>query len=276
MACYTPIQIKSPLHDNAYIYVPCGKCSGCRKDKRDAWFIRFCEEEKVSKDVRFVTLTYDENNLPQSIDEDGVIHYNVQKSDLQKFFKRMRKTNKFKYFAVSEYGPESGRPHYHLLLFAKQSRLIDFSKYWTKGFVMDLPAEKGSFKYVTKYLLKGSNVPSGSAPNFMICSKKPAIGVNYLDLNQIEYLADGKMLYHHPGGVVSSLPSYYRKKILSSGLVNSELIKQLTIETMETQEKNANLKRIYFEKYGNLNGFEWHLEQKSLHDYKQQIKINKK
>lgn len=64
----------------------------------------------------FVTLTYDEGNLPfdESVD---VAHW-------QKFARDLRyEVGKFRYLHVGEYGGKFGRPHYHALLFG-----VDFSE----------------------------------------------------------------------------------------------------------------------------------------------------
>lgn len=79
----------------------------------------------------FVTLTYNNENLPA----DG----SLDKSHLQKFFKRLRKKTRFRYFACGEYGEvcrtcgkssplckcarfikSIGRPHYHVCIFGYQ------------------------------------------------------------------------------------------------------------------------------------------------------------
>ena len=60
----------------------------------------------------FLTLTYSEENLP----EGG----NLEKEELQKFIKRLRKKIepiKIRYFGAGEYGDQKKRPHYHLCIF---------------------------------------------------------------------------------------------------------------------------------------------------------------
>lgn len=69
-------------------------------------------EAQMQPDSCFVTLTYDEQNVPQD--------YSVTKRDLQLFFKKLRKSlrgKKIRYLACGEYGDQTLRPHYHLLLF---------------------------------------------------------------------------------------------------------------------------------------------------------------
>lgn len=68
------------------------------------------------------------------------IHY-VCNRDLDLFLKRLRSyypNEKLRYYAVSEYGPTSFRPHWHLLLFSNSERfsqtvLENVSKAWSYG-----------------------------------------------------------------------------------------------------------------------------------------------
>lgn len=73
---------------------------------------RICLEASQYEDNAFVTLTYDDDHLP----EGGTL----VPRDLQLFLKRLRKSiepRKVRFFAVGEYGDETFRPHYHLGLF---------------------------------------------------------------------------------------------------------------------------------------------------------------
>ena len=47
------------------MYVPCGKCEACRNRKAFAWSKRLELEEHCWKYTAFVTLTYDDDHLPQ-------------------------------------------------------------------------------------------------------------------------------------------------------------------------------------------------------------------
>lgn len=71
----------------------------------------------------FITLTYDDDNLPSD--------RSLDKSHFQKFMKRLRKayTGTVRYYHCGEYGENFGRPHYHACLFG-----LDFEdKYpWKK------------------------------------------------------------------------------------------------------------------------------------------------
>ena len=270
MACYHPITIKNPYNEKSYMSVPCGKCAACRKKLRDEWFIRLKEEKKVNN-ARFITLTYNEENIPISIDDDSVIHYNVSKNDLQGFFKRMRKTNKFKYFAVSEYGSE-GRPHYHLILFSKKR--IDIEKYWKYGFVYDENAGDRSLKYVCKYLLKGSNVPVGSNPNFMICSKRPAIGMDYIKVNDEELDRRISEPIYKINNYNYPLPRYYRKKFYDRLDDKGKERKELLCEEMVENKVNPLWKKFLKKNPGNLDQFKNWCRIQEGKDVQQQKIIN--
>lgn len=105
------------------ISLPCGKCVGCLLSRSREWAVK-CVHESLMHDVSsFVTLTFDDVNVPSS---------GVSVRDVQLFVKRLRAFLSrpaglpagtaspragLRYFAVGEYGAEFGRPHYHLLLF---------------------------------------------------------------------------------------------------------------------------------------------------------------
>ena len=62
-----------------------------------------------------LNLTYNDDWLPE--------HGQLFKEDLQRFFKRLRKSGfKFRYVASGEYGDQTKRPHFHIALFG-----VDFS-----------------------------------------------------------------------------------------------------------------------------------------------------
>lgn len=114
MRCLKPIRLMKNIDFELYpdgLVVPCGKCLNCRIQKRTEWTLRVIHESEFWKDKMFVTLTYNDESLP----ENG----SLKKKDLQLFFKRLRKNygKKIKYFACGEYGDNTNRPHYHMVLF---------------------------------------------------------------------------------------------------------------------------------------------------------------
>lgn len=109
-----------------YWYVPCGQCYACRVNRTQQWTFRLILELTDWESACFITLTYNDDNLPAG----NGLYYR----DLQLFFKRLRKNygKKIKYYAVGEYGDNDeqinygnkdekgrwlGRPHYHAIVY---------------------------------------------------------------------------------------------------------------------------------------------------------------
>jgi len=98
--------------------IPCGHCLGCTLDRAKAWAIRCLHESKMHEQNAFITLTYDDENLPPG----GKLVY----EDFQKFIRALRKKNfnprtgdrePLGYFVTGEYGERTKRPHWHAILF---------------------------------------------------------------------------------------------------------------------------------------------------------------
>jgi hypothetical protein len=69
-------------------------------------------EAQLHENNCFITLTYNNENLPQT--------GSLVKSDFQKFLKRFRKSiapAKLRYYMAGEYGSTFGRPHFHACIF---------------------------------------------------------------------------------------------------------------------------------------------------------------
>lgn len=93
----------------------CGQCMECRLAYSREWAIRISHEAAMHDQSCFLTLTYDDENLPR--------FGQLVKRDLQLFFKRLRKiTGPFRYVACGEYGDLRRRPHFHVALFGVDFR----------------------------------------------------------------------------------------------------------------------------------------------------------
>lgn len=99
---------------------------------------------------------------PRFEDCDNRIPY-CNTSDCQKFLKRLRFHSKKKYneeiryYAVSEYGPRTYRPHWHLLLFFNSNELASsiqqlVSSSWSYGSTSCSLSRGGSASYVASYV----------------------------------------------------------------------------------------------------------------------------
>lgn len=105
--CYKPIKIGTDKFQQP-IYASCRTCHECKQTRANEWAVRCALELKDHQESCFITLTYKENPLI------------IDKEDLQKFIKRLRKSiepKKIRYFACGEYGDKSLRPHFHIIIF---------------------------------------------------------------------------------------------------------------------------------------------------------------
>lgn len=129
--CLYPISIKTKDSFGLDVMqsVPCGRCIECLKDRQNSWKIRLTEEARDHLYVYFFTLTYRDDTVPWSLAPDGTKVLHPSKIDIQLWIKRhrikferlLRRTIDFKYFVCSEYGPNTGRPHYHGIIYSDVS-----------------------------------------------------------------------------------------------------------------------------------------------------------
>lgn len=121
----------SKIVDPNVVKIPCGKCIGCRLDYSRSWADRMMLELDHTKKGLFVTLTYNNDYVPFTENEDtgDFGYFTLDKRDLQLFFKRLRKKfpgKKIRFYAAGEYGTTTYRPHYHAIIFGLG--LEDFAK----------------------------------------------------------------------------------------------------------------------------------------------------
>lgn len=139
---------KLALDSTHPITVPCGKCAECRKRARRDWSTRIQNEASMHEESCFITLTYNDENLPKvtvPLCIPYVDHKNnkmcylisdvtteekatLRKTDVQLFLKRLRARllkeygKKIRFYCVGEYGAKRSRPHYHLIIFGHDFR----------------------------------------------------------------------------------------------------------------------------------------------------------
>lgn len=152
MKCTSPhIVHHSEFETSEY---PCGRCLACRQIRARDWSQRIkyhLEDKSLIGD--FVTLTYDDKR--STVTQEPFLN----KEDLQRLIKRIRKHHKISYFAAGEYGEKFQRKHWHLIVMRNRQSEIDYSKYWTVGNVDVGTVTDASIAYVTGYLLKANAVP---------------------------------------------------------------------------------------------------------------------
>lgn len=247
MQCFKPIKVylsdeqckerlkdsslPTPLRVATYVYVPCGKCEACLSNRRNAWSFRLFQEMKNSESGYFLTLTYDDDQIPtEFVNINGEIHCVgvVKKKHIQDFLKRLRRSIepfKIRYFAVSEYGPKTDRPHYHMLLFNFPHLLKDkldeyINSAWGFGFTRVDPINIARIQYVTSYCLDSSTLPPYLPKNFMLCSRRPGLGSSYLDNSDIrDYHSRNLDNFGYMPSTSKArkvkLPRYYSDKLFS-------------------------------------------------------------
>ena len=237
---YTPLRIgsaRSEFHDfvdentgefNQGFYIPCGTCAGCRMDKSREWADRCTLEALMCPpdSCWFVTLTIDDLHMEQyRVFEkaDGTIVdgdiFTLEDSLLTNFKKKLLAQYDYEYshkgvkfFACGEYGGQSHRPHFHILLFNAPLKDIDFWSYhhvgpykipifrskfieskWKLGYVWIERFDWNNAAYVARYTQKKAGlltrdaektyIDNGLLPEFIRMSRKPGIGVSFFEKN---------------------------------------------------------------------------------------------
>lgn len=222
--------------------IPCGKCINCKKRRISAWSFRLMEEDKKSSSSLFITLTYDTMNVP--LTQKGYMDLN--KRHLQLFFKRLRKRNgeKIKYYACGEYGGQTDRPHYHIILFNADIESIQPA--WNMGQVHYGKVGEASVGYTLKYICKQSKIPKhrndDRTKEFALMSK--GLGKNYINSKMIDWhKADltNRMYVNLKDGKKATMPRYYKEKMYTDE--EKQEIKQKSIEKL-IQQKQEEFQKI--------------------------------
>lgn len=236
MDCLYPMNVKNPK-TGLFITVPCGVCISCRIAKVREWSVRLMQEASCWNNCSFITLTYENDKIPTT----ACGKYTLLKSELQKFFKRLRKAlpsptfdddvvsvngelvRTIKYFGCGEYGENpvdqvngQDRPHYHAIVFGlKVSEQKLIQSCWKNGFVTISYVTPERCRYVCGYVQKKIRTDKKEflkeygcrVPPFQLISQ--GLGFRYFEKFKDEYL-DGKR--NSINGISYSFPRYYSKK----------------------------------------------------------------
>lgn len=270
MACYHPLTAYR-MDDGSISFVergkvhhqlslPCGQCVGCRLERSRQWAMRIMHESKLYKSNYFITLTYDDKNLPT----DNSLHYR----DFQLFFKRLRKAHKhgkLRFYMCGEYGEDFNRPHFHACIFnlhlddlqpwqkspsgstLYRSKLLE--KCWTNGFssVGELTFESAA--YCARYIMKKVNgdlseehysvidYATGEVkkrtPEFNKMSLKPGIGSAWYDRFKSDVFPSDSCIVN---GRLVRPPKYYDRKYKRSNPDDFELISNARLEALNIED----------------------------------------
>ena len=191
MLCAKPIPVSGMPHP-----VPCGRCMNCRINKQRFWIGRLLCEAAYYPESHFVTLTYDEDYMPKDELGRGIL----VPREFNLWVKRFRKLNgPVRYFGVGEYGSQKWRPHFHAILYGRDSSTIEaeVARSWRFGHTTAYPFTEFRARYVVGYTLKkmttkGDDRLEGRPPEFARMSRKPPLGA--------AFAASMLKAYHNPGG----------------------------------------------------------------------------
>ena len=227
--------IKQDVYTNAYILnnkieIPCGKCLECRLNYAKTWANRCMLEKEKYKDNYFITLTYNNENLPKN---------GVNKEDIKKFLKLLRQHYQRKYkhqgirfFICGEYGDHTARPHYHGIFFNlpifdlkyftnrnNQNYYLseEIAKIWKKGQILIGNVTENSCGYVARYITKkriGKNAKEYYEklkinPEFLTMSTKPGIGREWIEENYKKVFNENNIIGKN--GKIYNIPRYFKK-----------------------------------------------------------------
>lgn len=244
MACRSPIRMwkgkdgtfQAHTPNGKYYEVPCSWCIGCRLDHAQQFGIRGMFEAASHENSQFVTLTYDQENLPQDLSVDPM--------HLQLFMKRLRKKypGKVRFMASGEYGETTSRPHYHAILFGLD--LPDRKKYsvnkhgdpiytsqwlddiWQMGETKTADVTEKTCRYVAGYTLKDpkgnldkktpytvTDLSTGEITErhrpFARFSNKPGIGRSHIEKYLYDFFpSDEAIIYENGKAVKRPVPKY--------------------------------------------------------------------
>jgi len=266
---------KIPKDNPNRLQLACGQCIGCRLEYSRQWANRCVLEASDWECNYFLTLTYDNENLPlKSVldKETGEIietptlypeHLKKFMKDLRRYYDYHYAHDNIRFFACGEYGETGERPHYHVLLFnmpitdlvpyAKnhlgQTRYQseDIRKIWGKGYIDIGGVTWESSAYVARYILKKQKGETKEEayrfkePEFTRMSRMPGIARKYYDENKYKMYELDEILINKTGGKVQSVkPARYYDRLFDIEYPEQmELIKNQRKEVAIETEKNT-------------------------------------
>lgn len=240
---FNPLKAVNSQH---WMQMPCNRCMGCRLERARQWAVRMRHESKLYDQNCFITLTYDNANVP--------VDYSLKLRDWQTFMKRLRRRFQgttavvdphsgreifpIRFFACGEYGDENLRPHYHAIIFNhdfSDKKLFSYNKQkqpiyisdqlldvWQLGHVTTQDVTFKSCSYVARYVTKkqnGATAPDfysrvspvdgqryNVAPEFAVMSRRPGIGARYVEQFKSDFYPSGYIIVD---GRKHAVPQYY-------------------------------------------------------------------
>lgn len=233
---FNPLDAMNPTSP---MEIPCHNCVGCKLEYSRQWSIRMMHEKRFHDETCFITLTYDDQHVPQN--------YGLDVRTAQLFMKRLRRyvePKKIRFFLVGEYGDQNGRPHYHAVIFghdwadktfhdtSESGEKIYTSetlrRLWGNGIVSTQDVTHKSAAYVARYSVK--KLKTGDAygadhyyrmspidgafhsvrPEFSTKSNRPGLGSRFAAEFKSDFYPSGFLVVD---GVRQAPPRYYVSKL---------------------------------------------------------------
>lgn len=176
---------------------PCGQCIACRVIKGRKWSARIEMESLTNyhhfaQESYFLTLTYNDDSLPHTLDSDAAPVSTLRKEQLRTFLKKQVRSSEgtLRYYAVGEYGDLSGRPHYHAAIFPRtvsdvQKLLDDWKDDYGYVYAATITPERARYLagYTTKKLTAANDhrLKGNQEPEFRLSSRTPPLGADFAD-----------------------------------------------------------------------------------------------
>lgn len=220
-------------------------------------------EASLYADNSFITLTYDDENLP--------VDHSLDKKHFQKFIRSLRDANRgerVRYYHCGEYGTNLSRPHYHAILFnydfydkelwkVENGNKIyisdELSSYWGRGYVTLGEVTSESAGYVARYCTKkitGTRADEhyytvdkygefrdGLQPEYATMSSKPGIGADWFQQYIDDVYPSDEVVIKRKDKYVSVKPPRYYDNLLRK--VNPNLYDALKAQRIASSKLHA-------------------------------------
>lgn len=280
-----------------YIKVPCNHCWACQLKYSAEWATRIMKESEKYDNNYYITLTYDDKNVPiasetsweqydldpnqndgtriktiQTRKNDGTWGYTLNPKDMDTFLNTLRKQYErsghkgIKYFYCGEYGTQTQRPHYHIILMNCPLNETEFynpridenwkahwkskelEHIWNKGFVDVCELEWSCAAYVARYCTKKIDLSgdktvyleNGKFPEFIRMSK--GIGMYYFSQNYEKIYKNDELIMKTIKGNAGSIkpPRAWDRKLKE---INPKLYEKIKRSREKASERTDKLLR---------------------------------
>ncbi len=284
MPCFRPMQVYRSRFENksgkrglvfneteglagSGFLIACRQCVGCRLEKSRQWAIRCVHEAQLHEDNCYITLTFNDENLP--------VNGSLDVKYYQDFMKRLRfhyRPKIIRYFHCGEYGEDYGRPHYHACLFGHDfedkhlytvrdgiplytSATLD--KIWSHGFSTIGAVTFQSAAYVARYVMKkitgdqaeehykSLDPETGEifdlAPEYTTMSRRPGIGAGWYALFKSEVYPFDEIIMNEQA---MQPPKFYDSRLEVEDLQAHTAIKASRVEKAKAHKHDQTPERL--------------------------------